>query len=165
MAKDWGLALGLSLAAYAIWAYLSQPSPPPTGGPAPALTLEVGEGQTALVPDPSGAVVVLNFWATWCGPCVAEIPELSAYAQEHPEVKLIGVSMDQGLPAARVRAAAKKYGATYPIAMDPGAAGAAYGASVLPTTVVIGGDGAIRATAVGGLTERDLSALVRKARE
>lgn len=162
LAKDWGLALGITVVAFAAWSAFTAPTPPLAEGSAPPIHLESSDGRSFTLPDPEGRVTVLNFWATWCGPCVAEIPELSEYADAHPEVRLVGVSVDQGLTEARVLAAAKRYGATYPIFLDKRGAASAYGAAVLPTTVVIDGEGQIRATHVGGLDAAALERLVSR---
>ena len=111
--------------------------------------------------DFHGETVVVNFWATWCGPCRSEIPDLSAFQQAHPEVHLLGVSVDERMSAAGVRAAARRLGAEYTILLDPTSAAAGpYNVSTLPTTIVIGPDGTVMDTVIGTVSERKLERMI-----
>ena len=102
-------------------------------------------------------VVLLNLWATWCGPCRYEIPELQRmhdhYAGRGFEV--VGVSVDQS-PAETVREFATEHKMTYPVVHDQEERLAGIlEASVLPTTVLIGRDGRILWKKVGAIVEND----------
>jgi thiol-disulfide isomerase/thioredoxin len=72
------------------------PTPAPTAVPAPIATVRKvdREGLKTLVRSASGKPRVVNFWATWCGPCVAEIPEILAFAEAHPEAEVVMVNLD-----------------------------------------------------------------------
>ncbi len=106
---------------------------------APAIALQTLDGESWSLEAQAGKVVVLNFWATWCGPCKKEIPAFSRFAVDHPEISVIGISMDT-LPPARVRAEAKRLGVRYPVAMADSAVREVYGVRSLPTTVIVGLD-------------------------
>ena len=100
-----------------------------------------------------GRPLVLNFWATWCPPCVEEMPELDALSRElAPKgVQVIGIGIDS---AAKIQQFAQKSGFSYPL-LPAGAGGAeltrAFGnaSAALPYTVVIGRDGRIRERILG----------------
>src|SRR6516162_10103847 len=67
------------------------------GDDAPQFTIQADNGRTVSVPNFGGKILVLNFWATWCPPCVQETPSLSRFAQEFANkgVVVLGVSVDQ----------------------------------------------------------------------
>lgn len=93
-----------------------------------------------------GKVVLLNFWATWCAPCLAEMPAFAKWQQEYGSEKLqvIGVSMDDS--RVEVVAAASKLKLNYPVLMGDEHLGAAYGGILgLPATFLIDRNGRIRA--------------------
>ncbi|MBN2801385.1 MAG: redoxin domain-containing protein [Deltaproteobacteria bacterium] len=114
---------------------------------APSFVLQDLNGKTVRLEDFRGQVVVLNFWATWCGPCRAEIPTFSRFAQRHPEVPVLGIAVDGS--RAQLRSAQKSMGIAYPILLGDKATVAAYGASTLPTTVIVDEEGHIRTAHVG----------------
>ena len=62
--------------------------------PAAAFDLTDTQGRSHRLADYQGRWVVVNFWATWCVPCIQEIPEIAAFARDHPRVVVIGVAMD-----------------------------------------------------------------------
>jgi len=85
--------------------------------PARAFDLVDTSGKPQRLADLRGHWVVLNFWATWCVPCIQEIPEIAAFRREHPQVAVIGVAIDAE-DAAKVRAFAKKVGHDYPLVLS-----------------------------------------------
>jgi cytochrome c biogenesis protein CcmG, thiol:disulfide interchange protein DsbE len=109
-----------------------------------------------------GRAVVLDFWATWCGPCQAESPIVDAIAQRYKDkITVIGVntSDEDGLAAAFARR--KKL--TFPIVYDEGNAIAKkYSVSTLPTLIVVSKTGDIVAVRHGVTTDEDLDDLVRR---
>jgi thiol-disulfide isomerase/thioredoxin len=67
--------------------------PSEIGKPAPDFT--VADGTTSIhLASYRGHVVLLNFWASWCGPCILELPSLQQFHREHPEYPILGVSID-----------------------------------------------------------------------
>ena len=97
-----------------------------------------------------GKVTLVNFWATWCGPCREEIPFLIRLAERYPDhLQVIGVSEDEGSPE-KVHDFARQYGINYPIVMStPEIKRQFPGVFALPTSFVLDPDGQIVQTHVG----------------
>lgn len=103
--------------------------------------------------------VILNFWATWCIPCRAEMPALAAYAERHPELLILGIAIESKESEARDFAAS--VGAHYPLAIDySGVIVNHLKVGALPTTVMISPRGTIAGTVFGELDSDDLDQLV-----
>ncbi len=106
----------------------------------------------------SGSRLIVDVYATWCGPCLLEIPWFSDYADGHPEVALLGIATDG--PAEKVAAAAQQLEMTYPVLMSDDATHEAYGISTIPTTVIVDAEGRVRYAHSGLLMGWQLRALV-----
>jgi peroxiredoxin len=118
--------------------------------PAPALALRDLDGNEVRLDGFKGRTIVVNFWATWCAPCVAEMPSLrrlrSALAPSGVEV--IAVNLQEN--AARIRPFAEKLGLDFPIVRDhDGSVTRAWAVRVFPTTFVVGPDQRIALVAIG----------------
>ena len=89
------------------------------GKPAPAFTLTDTEGKKVSLSDLKGHPVVVNFWATWCGPCKLEMPWFQEFATKYKPQGLVilGLSQDAGISPEEVAHAAKKIGVSYPVLM------------------------------------------------
>ncbi|MDX1545958.1 MAG: TlpA disulfide reductase family protein [Rhodothermales bacterium] len=119
-------------------------------GPAPAFTLPTLGGDSLSLRDYRGEVVLLNFWATWCTPCIAEMPDLTALHEElEPHgLTVVGISVNE--EAALIQPFAERLNVTYPLALDDGSVAEAYGGVwALPTTYLIDADGQIVQRVIG----------------
>jgi peroxiredoxin/rhodanese-related sulfurtransferase len=128
---------------------------------APDFTLETPAGEPFALADYRGRVVIVNFWATWCLPCVVEIPEFVELQEELADqgVQFVGVSQDSGPGMyTDVRDFGEMFSVNFPLVMDPGQrVGRAYnGAATLPTTVVVDPEGYVHARHVGLLSRHAL---------
>lgn len=130
---------------------------------APDFTLTGLDGTPFTLSEHRGEVVLLNFWATWCIPCLAEMPTLEALHQELGDdgLQVVGISQDTG-GADEILPFADQLAVTYPLLPDPAFnVSARYGGiSVLPTTIVVDRDGRIARSEYGALTRRKLLALL-----
>ena len=119
---------------------------PRIGAPSPPFTLNDMEGRPISLSDYVGKVVLLNFWATWCGPCRVEMPAMESLYQEMKSQGLVilAVSVDaQGTVVTRPFQEAM--GLTFPILHDPDyEVGLAYGARTLPITYILDRQGVIQ---------------------
>ncbi len=106
--------------------------------PAPALTVTTLDGRHLSLASLRGKVVLLNFWATWCGPCRMEIPEFEQLQRRYAgKIQIVGLSVDE-LPPSGVRAAAVKLHINYPVALAPEAVQTRFGPiNTIPVTWVI----------------------------
>jgi len=156
--KDYGAVALLVIAVLVLFG--RRPGGPDLHDAAPEISVPDLQGGTVELAELVGSPVVLNFWASWCGPCRQEIPEFTAFAKEHPEVQLIGVAVDSG-SAADVERAAKSFGISYRVAVGDSSIMQRYKVSSLPTTVIIGPDGKVKASHVGMLNRKGLEAALR----
>jgi len=114
-----------------------------TGKAAPEWQLSDVNGKPLKLADFKGKVVVLDFWATWCPPCRAEIPGLVALQKKYADqgLTIIGVSVDEQGPAV-VKPFIQRFAINYPVVMSNEKVLADYGGiSAIPTTFIIDRDG------------------------
>ena len=128
-----------------------RPPSPQVGFPAPDFSLSRADGQSAQLADWRGQPVVLNFWATWCPPCRAEMLALQAVAQAYREqgVRVLGVN--QAEEPNQVVGFMQTLGLDFPVLLDRDAAvSQLYRVRSLPTTFFIDREGVIREIVIGG---------------
>jgi peroxiredoxin len=130
---------------------------PGVGRMAPDFTLTTLDGGTFRLSEQRGKPVVLNFWATWCGPCQRELPALQK-AAEHFGDDVVFVGVDQGEEAAIVQSYVDKMGLTFTIPMDTdGQVGYDWSVQGLPTTFFIDRSGVIRSLWMGEMNSVTLA--------
>lgn len=130
--------------------------------PAPGFTVPNLRGGPPVRLDAyRGTPVVLNFWASWCGPCRSEMPALERFATAHRNVAVVGIAtLDVN---SQSLAFARSVGATYTMGVDSsGSLLAKYGAVSVPTTAIIDPAGRLVSTVYGPLTSADLNAIARQ---
>jgi len=117
---------------------------------APDFTLTDMEGKKLTMSDFEGKIIILDFWATWCGPCKMEIPSFIKLQEDYKDdVVVLGVSLDQGGPRAVVPFA-KQMKINYPVVYGDGNVIQAYGGiRSIPTTFIIDKDFNIQRKYVG----------------
>src|SRR5262245_24632718 len=129
---------------------------PWTGGPAPSLELTDLDNRVHRLADYRSKVVLVNFWATWCGPCRDEMPsiqELKRKLAGRPFV-VLAVNLDE--PESRIRKFLTEVKVDFPVLLDPERKVAkAWSARILPASFVIGAGGRIRYSLVGEINWGD----------
>ncbi len=133
---------------------------PQVGFLAPDFTLTTLAGDTVTLSELRGKRVVLNFWATWCPPCRAELPHFqAAYEASSDDVAILAV--DERESPEHVAAFAKELGLTFPIPLDTdGRVGVEYRVRAYPTTFFIDPDGVIQRVIRGTTTRAVLDSTV-----
>ena len=130
-----------------------------TGDVAPTFTLKNLEGKDVAV-KATGKPYVVNFWATWCPPCQAEIPDVAAfYAAHKDKVDFYAVNLQE--EAGPVQKFLKDRGVELPVLLDAkGDAATLYGVRAIPTTVVVNAEGKVVYRRTGGVTKEQLEDVV-----
>lgn len=139
---------------------------PLLGKAAPALAGETIDGEAFALGVPPGRWVLLNFFATWCVPCVREHPELIRFADRHAaagDAGVVAVVYDD--PAGEVRKFRDRRGGDWPMVLDPsGRIALEYGVAGVPESYLISPDGTVAAKLIGGVTAEALDEVLARAR-
>jgi cytochrome c biogenesis protein CcmG/thiol:disulfide interchange protein DsbE len=128
------------------------------GSPAPDVpftTLNGGHMQLAAL---RGRPVWLNFFATWCGPCRTEMPQIERRYRSFAGRGLVVLGVDQQETPPQVEGFAKRLGLTFPLVIDEGPAAARFGVFALPTSVFVDARGIVRAVKTGQMRPADMDA-------
>lgn len=148
---------------------VTQPTQPATDGTeesqaqsnaVPDITVYDAEGRAAKLSDFRGKPVVLNFWASWCGPCKSEMPAFEQiYGKYGQQIHFLMVNITDGYQETQENASAfiAQQGYSFPVYYDMGAVGAGlFGIHSLPTTFFLNAEGNLVAHATGALNEANL---------
>lgn len=136
---------------------------PPKRPVAPDFEARDLEGRAIKLSEFRGKVVVIDFWATWCGPCVRGMPVSAAVTKEFGDrVVFLPVDVDDRETAERVKSFAAKKGWSFPLYLGGKAVGAKYGVSGIPHTVIVAADGTVTAKHVGFSSESEWKELLSK---
>lgn len=135
---------------------------PLAGHPAPDFALETLDGQTLNLADLRGQAVVLNFWASWCGPCRAEMPELQQAYLDNGDGGLVVLGVNQGEQQPIAADFIQRYGLTFPVVLDQRLlVSQLYRTNSLPTTFFIDRNGIIREQVIGQMNTALLAEKLR----
>jgi peroxiredoxin len=131
------------------------------GDRAPNFHMQLDDGRTLTMEELQGRPVLLNHWATWCGPCRLEMPEILKAAQEHPELAVLAVNMME--TKSQIEPFAAEFQMEIPIIIDPeGKVRDLYGVRGLPTTILVDREGKISTIWAGLLTRAKLDELLAR---
>lgn len=127
------------------------PGPAPyEGSPAPEFALEDLSGAEVKLSEHRGQVTLVNFWATWCGPCQVEMPDIEDRFKRYQEQGLVVLAVNFDEPAGDVEAFKTSLGISFPLLLDPGGVvQRQYQVTGYPTTVFIDREGIIQIRHIG----------------
>jgi cytochrome c biogenesis protein CcmG/thiol:disulfide interchange protein DsbE len=128
-----------------------RPPAPQAGFAAPDFSLETPDGATISLSDLRGQVVLVNFWATWCPPCRAEMPAIQGVYERYQDRGFSVLAVDVGEGDAQVAAFADQQGLTFPILLDRDTSVSnRYQVRAMPSTFFIDQSGTIQEVTLGG---------------
>lgn len=144
---------------------MKKESPVKVGSKAPSFTLKGLDGRDYLLSDLKGKAVVLNFWGTFCPPCVREMPALQKQYElwRNKNVIVLGVNLNES--RITVQSFITEHQITFPILLDKDILRKEYKVTAYPTTFYIGTDGKIKDIFVGEMKETDISSRINKLQE
>ena len=131
------------------------------GGTAVNFELDLLDGGSVALADYEGDVIVMNFWATWCPPCRAEMPGLNRFYEAHRDEGLVILAINAQEDAATVRPFIDANGFSFPVLLDlQGRVAQQYSTRSFPTTFIIDREGTIQHVQTGEISERELETIV-----
>lgn len=133
-------------------------SAPTVGAEAPDFDLPTPDGGRLRLRDLRGKAVLVNFWATWCSPCRAEMPTMQAVYDQYTDqgFTIVGINMRE--PASVLPPFLRELGISFPVAIDDGTTAQAYQVINIPASFFIDPDGIIRARYLGPMSRSVMDA-------
>ena len=131
------------------------------GSPLPDVRITALDGSASSLRAYAGHPLWLNFFATWCVPCKAELPEIEHRYQTDKPAGLVVLGLDQQESALAVQDFTRHYGVTYPVAIDDGPAAVAFQVRTIPLSVFVDAGGTVRAIHIGQMQPPDMDAALR----
>ena len=129
--------------------------------PAPSLTLTSLDGSAHALTDYAGQVVLVNFWATWCQPCLEEMPALEAFYEQHAQAGFVVIGINNGESVGEVESYLDDISLSFPIWLDEQFLGeSAFGVNNLPTSFLIDRNGQVRLQWLGAIKLSTLEEVV-----
>jgi thiol-disulfide isomerase/thioredoxin len=122
------------------------------------------DGETHRIGDYRGKWIIVNYWATWCPPCLEEIPELVKFHEDHKDTDgiVLGVNSED-ISAERLREFLDSFFVTYPIIPSESSATSPFGPiPALPVTYVISPEGEVVARQIGGVTQNAIESFIER---
>jgi len=160
------LAIAAAVGGALTYWYVSEPRLQGASDVAPAISLTTLEGKTVSLQSLRGRWVLVNFWASWCAPCMDEVPHLVAAQSNYGGLglQIVGPALDE---VKAIEPLVRRFGINYPVAADFAGADAAMRAfgnerGALPFTVLIDPDGFIAERVLGGMSKAQLDQLLQR---
>ena len=129
---------------------------PLIGKPAPDFRISTLDGSPVELAEFKGKVLILDFWATWCGPCVSELPKLSSVAKQFPTEQVTLLTIDQEEPKDSIEAFLSARQLKVRVGLDSGKLANKFGVDSLPTTVIVDPKGNVAFVRVGAADDTEL---------
>jgi len=130
------------------------------GSPAPDFEISYSDGRKVRLSDLRGKPVLVNFWATWCPPCRAEVPEIQRAYEKYKAGGFVVVAVNVQESTSAVAKFMEDFGMTFTVAIDSsGAVGRLYRVSGIPASFFVDRKGIVREIFVGALTAAELDQL------
>lgn len=147
-------AVGVNDSAGGLTVTLDEPGKANLGQSAPNFTVQTPQGNTVRLSDYKGQPVVLNFWATWCAPCLIEMPALEQIYRKYKDQGLVVLAVNQAEPADRVSHYMYANGLSFPSVLDPDTGVARlYRVTGYPTTYLVDRQGNLRLLRRGAFSD------------
>lgn len=156
----WYGLMALSLILSVTWIMMSRvseqadpstaPPAPRAGFRAPDFTLATLDGETMTLSDLQGKAVLINFWATWCPPCRAELPAIQATYERYADQGFVVLAVDMAESPQTVATFAQQFGLSFPIPLDQdGQVAARYRVRAIPTSFFVDREQVVRSVFTG----------------
>ena len=133
---------------------------PTIGSAAPDFTLPLMDGGEMSLQAFKGKAVIINFWGTYCPPCVREMPLIQSYYDQYKDQGLVVLGVNENDPLVTAKAFVRQYKLTFPILMDKDTVRKQFGVTAYPSTFFIDRDGDIQAIKEGEVNEAYLRRIV-----